>query len=364
MSEETKHNTNNRLCGLCEKNNSKYCCPRCEVLYCSLDCYKTEKHLQCSESFYKDCVNQELASNNVDDESKNQMIEILKRMQDQETDGTDNVDENESIDSDDEIQVDLHERLQNMNLEDADSVWNALTEDEKNEFEALLSQGNVGAIVPHWEPWWMYRRDKKLIEDLKQPNDEEEILKNCPRLKSVPLFNTLTSIKPSPSIRFNIINVLAAYAFIMRYFNGEVEPVEATTCVLNICDNLNSNSNYDDPDIAVEAVTQKCLQSELIETDEDSLEIMRHDTFLLFQGPSEDNALFYTKAALSHLIQIFNESKSSSKIKPEEKQSKGDFTRKFPDHGKNHLPSLDISKVKKCIKKMEFYISFLNTCKY
>ncbi|XP_038213299.1 zinc finger HIT domain-containing protein 2 [Zerene cesonia] len=363
MSEETNHNTDNRLCGLCEQNNSKYSCPRCDVLYCSLNCYKAEKHLQCSESFYKDCVNQELALHEADDESKSQMIDILKRIQNQDLDGTDNEDDNESIDSDDEVQIDLHDRLQNLNLNDADSVWSALTEDEKNEFEALLSQGNVGAIVPHWEPWWMYRRDKKLVEDLKQTDNEKEILKKCPHIKSVPLFSTLTNVKPSPSIRFNIINVLAAYAFIMRYYNGEVEPIEATTCVLSICDNLNSNSNYDDPDIAVEAVTQKCLLSDLIETDEDSLEIMRHDTFLLFQGPNDDNVLLYTKAALSHLIQIFSESKTLSKLKPEEKQNKGDFTRKFPDHGKNHLPSLDISKVKKCIKKMEFYISFLNTCK-
>lgn len=68
------------------------------------------------------------------------------------------------------------------------------------------------------------------------------------------------SVKPSPAIRFNMANVLAAYAFIMRYFNGEVEPVETAIYVLDICTNLDSNTNFDDPELAVEAVAQRCLQ--------------------------------------------------------------------------------------------------------
>lgn len=68
------------------------------------------------------------------------------------------------------------------------------------------------------------------------------------------------NVKPSPSIRVNILNVLSAYSFIMRYFNGEIEPVEAATCILNICDSLSNNSIFEDPDLAVEAVAQKCLQ--------------------------------------------------------------------------------------------------------
>lgn len=68
------------------------------------------------------------------------------------------------------------------------------------------------------------------------------------------------AVKPSPAIKNNITNVLAAYAFIMRYFNGEIEPGEAVIYLLNICDNLDSNANFDDPAIALESVAQKCLQ--------------------------------------------------------------------------------------------------------
>ena len=43
------------VCPLCLKNPSKYTCPRCNTRYCSVECYKSEKHRDCSEMFYKDC---------------------------------------------------------------------------------------------------------------------------------------------------------------------------------------------------------------------------------------------------------------------------------------------------------------------
>merc|ERR1712212_583867 len=31
------------LCGVCEREEKKYCCPRCSILYCSLPCFKEHK---------------------------------------------------------------------------------------------------------------------------------------------------------------------------------------------------------------------------------------------------------------------------------------------------------------------------------
>lgn len=42
-------------CFVCEEI-PKYTCPRCSIHYCSLGCYKNEKHQQCSEAFYKEQV--------------------------------------------------------------------------------------------------------------------------------------------------------------------------------------------------------------------------------------------------------------------------------------------------------------------
>lgn len=74
------------------------------------------------------------------------------------------------------------------------------------------------------------------------------------------MYFILQSVKPSPAIRFNMANVIASYAFTMRYFNGEIEPVETATYMLDICTNLNNNNNFEDPDLAIESVAQGCLQ--------------------------------------------------------------------------------------------------------
>ncbi|XP_023942047.1 zinc finger HIT domain-containing protein 2 [Bicyclus anynana] len=370
MSSENLKSKADRLCGLCNETVSKYCCPRCEVFYCSLDCYKSEKHSQCSESFYRECVNEELSSLHVDDVSKQKMIDILKKMHDEniEDDGdileeSENIEENiEEIDSDDCSENDLHTRIKDLNLDNPDALWNALTEDERNEFEAMLSNGDMGPIIPQWEPWWTHRKEKKLLEEVNEANVDSNKLTECPDIKSVPMFSSLTSNKPSEAIRYNMANVLASYAFAARYFNGEVEALEAASHLLDISANLNSNANFEDADIAVESVVQRCLQSEYIHTDKASLDVMKNDVYLILQGPSDDNKLHYSKSALSHLIQIFTEAKAKYKLKNKIDKHNGEFYKKFPEHGNTHLPELDVSKVKKIVKKLEYYLSFLNSC--
>lgn len=137
-------------------------------------------------------MNQELASNTADDEAKNKMIDILKRMHNESFDNDlENIEEPVEIDSDDDSEIDLHTRIKDLNLDDPDALWNALTSDEKNEFEAMLSQGDVGTIIPQWQPWWLFRKEKKLVEEV-DLNGEKEALERCPTIKTVPKFSSLT----------------------------------------------------------------------------------------------------------------------------------------------------------------------------
>jgi len=72
-----------KTCGLCKSNDAKYQCPRCNIMYCSLPCYKSQAHIKCSEGFYRDCVMNELKSHGLSDEEKKKSIskmqDILKR---------------------------------------------------------------------------------------------------------------------------------------------------------------------------------------------------------------------------------------------------------------------------------------------
>ncbi|VDK28137.1 unnamed protein product [Anisakis simplex] len=46
------------FCSVLQEN--LYVCPRCQLNYCSLRCYRNEKHRECSEDFYRRCVETEL----------------------------------------------------------------------------------------------------------------------------------------------------------------------------------------------------------------------------------------------------------------------------------------------------------------
>lgn len=61
------------------------------------------------------------------------------------------------LDSDDESDTDLAERLNGIDLDDADSVWDKLTDNERQEFEELLRKGDVTKIIIPWDPWWSFR---------------------------------------------------------------------------------------------------------------------------------------------------------------------------------------------------------------
>lgn len=106
------------------------------------------------------------------------------------------------------------------------------------------------------------------------------------------------------------------------------------------------------------------FQSKLIETDEDSLNIMKHDTLLILNGPSEENKSYYCKAALSHIHELLVTVRSLIKSqKPIHKSEvpQNEFMKMFPDHTMEHLSALEISKVKKCIKKIEYYLSYIES---
>ena len=107
-------NMNFFSCIRCSKHKRLYTCPRCGVGYCGAECYKSDTHTDCSESFYRQCIEDELKSQENDPIARQKMMEILKRVHeaDMENDILENNSDEESIngedyplDSDDEQEV-------------------------------------------------------------------------------------------------------------------------------------------------------------------------------------------------------------------------------------------------------------------
>jgi hypothetical protein len=237
-------------CEICDNALSKYSCPKCHVKYCSLTCYQSEKHLQCSEEFYKKCIIEELALEN-NEEAKKKMLEILKR-------NHLNDEEDSELDSDDEDDVaDITNRLAGVDLDNADQVWEKLTEDEQQEFIAFLKSEDVTKLIPSWDPWWLHR--SKNVEEV---NSSQEYKSKCPQIVKIKNFRDISKRDPANCVKYNLVNVLAAYAFATRYFNGEYYDFykEVVSCVVALSLCLKVNQNFEDFETALKSVQVLCTE--------------------------------------------------------------------------------------------------------
>ncbi len=189
------------VCFRCHQEKPKYTCPKCEILYCSLTCYRSFEHVHCSENFFKECVVKELESNNqtgkASHEGKKKMESILRKAIEEES--------NQNLDSDDSEnghQEDLLHRLKYLDLNDSASVWNHLNQREKADFQDLINSGQIMDFVPKWDPWWMQSTKQKLVEEL-------DILKSSSTIPSISMdIPLLSTIMVRNSVNFlNFIHI-------------------------------------------------------------------------------------------------------------------------------------------------------------
>ncbi|KAM9364343.1 zinc finger HIT domain-containing protein 2 [Pholidichthys leucotaenia] len=76
--DESAEGGRSRVCMLCKCKPFCYTCPRCNLQYCGLACYRSPDHSVCSEEFYKESVLKELKEiGKTESEGKRKMQEIL-----------------------------------------------------------------------------------------------------------------------------------------------------------------------------------------------------------------------------------------------------------------------------------------------
>jgi len=207
----------------------KYICPKCEIPYCSLQCYQNlEKHLKCSENFYRECVEEQVRSETDASKAKT-MGDILHRFHeeyDKEENDILEEDDVDSIDSDDDEP--LHQRLKGINLDDPDRVWHSLTVEEKEDFKNYVKKIEIEKSIPEWTPWW------KLPIRKVQEIPEDDVVPSCSNPTSIklndaqpdtidpiPSMSSLTKTMPSDSVKFGLVNVIGAYVWTVQLFNGD-----------------------------------------------------------------------------------------------------------------------------------------------
>ncbi|KFD59046.1 hypothetical protein M514_00209 [Trichuris suis] len=110
-------------CKICSKSTKKiYVCPRCNVQYCSLDCFRHRTHLRCSEEFYRNCVLEELKSLPEPSKATNNGLPTTSDLWKDAS----------AVDILEEKQLD--EMLASVGVNPSDDLFELLTGEEKEEF--------------------------------------------------------------------------------------------------------------------------------------------------------------------------------------------------------------------------------------
>ncbi|XP_004226029.2 zinc finger HIT domain-containing protein 2-like [Ciona intestinalis] len=280
------------VCGLCHVSRAKYTCPRCNIRYCMLDCYKGDKHSDCSELFYRECFIGEMKDRHVSDEEKMRLLKMIERT------------EEENPIEDFTLEEDLEERLKDLNVEDLgedemDELWSRLTLQEQEDFKAAVASGSLRDekghhVVQSWEPWWL-KHDSGLVKELDVSS------------KSTKPCSKDLAKSPSPLVAFNLVNVLFPYVVFQRIFNGcgvsEFSEEFSKYCTTT-SEYLLKNVSFHSAEKAISGATEKCVEAAnayQIQVEKVFFVECIQDVSHLLIGPDPENKEQYAIQAISDL---------------------------------------------------------------
>lgn len=304
-------------------------------------------------------------------EDERKVLEMLQRVE--ATDDVEDEEEDwEDLDSDDDENehADLAERLAEVDLNNADAIWEKLTDEEKQEFKSIVYNGEIEKIVQPVEPWWKLHLEEKAVVDLQEEELKvKEILKKCPKVPNdVKDFQKISSKPPAACIIYNIADLVGAYTYIFRYYNGDhlSYEMEATDTLISICDNLKANTNFESTIAVADSVMMSCLNLNLF-SDLSSKNLMLEDLRSIFDGPGDDtHSHSFILSALSDTLQLFKTAKQKyRKDQPKSSSTSDGSKRKFSAEfvsgdGRTEFKQLENqTHFVGCIRKIEFYLSFV-----
>eukprot|EP00897_Mesotaenium_endlicherianum_P000348 jgi/Mesen1/10313/ME000079S09732 len=259
------------ICRVCQKQFSKYSCPRCNLRYCSLPCYKAHSR-RCTDAFHSDAIAQELHGRRASPEDSMRMVQALQRLHasDQEpTPSEDDVDQGSDEEGKSyepagcwgEDGVLSEDTLRQLAQGNASMAWDDLSKEEQREFQRAVAAGEVSRLMRAWDPWWLQPTaggtpltafgtaaitpvTRSLSSapthagaDAQEGEGDAEVsssgLPEPPR-DPLPALADLTSAPPSALLPVHLVDILYAYCFTLRYYNGEwaSEPSEAAQALL------------------------------------------------------------------------------------------------------------------------------------
>ncbi|EMD38803.1 hypothetical protein CERSUDRAFT_92834 [Gelatoporia subvermispora B] len=222
-------------CSICRRQFSRYTCPRCNIPYCSLLCFRSDSHAECAEAFYRQEIETEVRSEpSKTAEERRRTLELLKRFEEDALD--DPLADPAMTDEDDG--EDLAERLGELDIDNAsyEELWAKLTPAERDKFVRAL--GDPSSELARQlltreelerariESWWEAPESLDADADKASSTRVPKSYGKRPAMMSVPKSLTdASSTRSGPSLLYNICAVCIAYAYVTRHLAAS--PLEA-----------------------------------------------------------------------------------------------------------------------------------------
>ncbi|KAK9072107.1 hypothetical protein SSX86_008539 [Deinandra increscens subsp. villosa] len=233
------------VCRVCQKQFSQYTCPRCNIRYCSLPCYKSHS-LRCTESFMRDNVMGEMQQLEPGDDTKQKMLDILKRFHSEEA--AESMDDDDDDDDDGSADSALSEKTIQKIMSGLEISFDDLSTEEKKRFQRAVASGELSKLIEPWEPWWLKPSARTISLSREGTQLVQPITKHEPDLSdhthevppgpetALPPVKKLSASEPSPLLAIHLVDILYSYCFTLRLYNGdwESDPVDSAMVVLNI----------------------------------------------------------------------------------------------------------------------------------
>ncbi|KAJ6654234.1 hypothetical protein lerEdw1_007331 [Lerista edwardsae] len=345
-------------CGLCLAERAPYTCPRCHLRYCSVPCYR--EHGPCAGDFQSRELQLHLQGQRGDPASRRRLREALLRLRELREPG----------DADPQLGLGPEEESQR----EADELWERLSPEQRKTFQQLLSSGEISALLPPWKPWWAESsRGAALIQEVGAPQKDAEppvqqeelpettealqrpkptmhlqesptsplppggVSNPVPRVPAgIPPLSTLTRSPVSPLVRFQLPNVLYAYAYATALYHGgdaELLP-EFCETVLDVSGALGAKRVFQSAAEALQAALQAATAGRYPECALGHAGVMLAVAQILL-GACQAHQKGYSLAALAHLSQMLGQAR-------------------------RQLPAEDRPRVHGAKKKCEFLLSWVN----
>lgn len=254
-----------RVCGVCAREYANYTCPRCAVQYCSLGCYRAHGSA-CTDAFQQERAESLRSAAAAQPNLREDMASILQRLRNQSLSEEERGGGGESDGSADSTEAaPAAERVRALQVLASRGELSQieLSAEERRDFERHVANGSLAKFLERTEAWWVVLRPNstdRLADGTFRSRDSR-----APRmLAPLPPIRQLTSRTPPPAVRFVVLELLAAYAYVYRLFDCDPfsDAADATRCLLQLSAVLSGEERgaFASAQAALQSVSERCAR--------------------------------------------------------------------------------------------------------